>query len=816
MSKEKTRALASATVVGLVLATAISTGNVQAAQGKVDRFDGANRYETAAKVAKSNWEAGKTENVILVSGQGYADALSASLLAQKLNAPVLLTEKDTLNQDTKNTLDYLGAKHVYILGSEGVVSNNIKTSLESEGKAVTRLAGKDRYETNIAIANELVTNHGVAANEVLVVNGNRYLADALTAAPVAAKEGKILLLVGEDASTANEAKKFIDAHSSKVTVIGRDVTVSDVIYNKLGASKRINGGADRFETNRLVLKAFGLQGSHVYIANGQDNHLVDSLVASALAGKFNSPVLLVSNDKDNDTKAMEYLKNELKVNGKTDLNVVGSEAILSKDIEKEIDEMVKPEPTTPEGDLEQAGKSEEEIVNNKESEMEDAWNKIAINKAIEDTTKESAAAKVTADKTNKVVTDLFEEVKASGDEKLKAETSKIVTALDALNKKIAEVDSSNKDAAAKLVSAKLSTKDKVALTTELAKKAGEARIEADKLNVLMSDTINVFRQSGNARLLGKSLMASQQINELAEKAADASIAARNTAISIREQAKREAEIAKEKEKQAIIDSVKDAVNAENKEKDVEDAWGKVADEIAKEEAQKQAQKDLEKQAQKDSESVKEDAKKEDDAWSKVGQPEEKPAEKTLEVVKAEDEKTNVDEDSKTAEVEISLNTKDKNSIKIKLVEKEGDKSEVKTVEDAAVNLGEDPSVTKEVKDNTITLNATKEGKSTITITCGDKTVTLKVDVKNDTVVVPAPASKVTVSSGSIEGAVAGDKKITVVAGKKYKVTVDGVAKYVKADGSLSDSEEEVAALTGTEITGLTNGKEYKVEEIAQK
>ncbi|WP_050608141.1 cell wall-binding repeat-containing protein [Clostridium niameyense] len=343
MNKKSTRALASATVVGLVLTTAISTGNVQAAPGKVDRLDGANRYETAAKVATSNWKAGETKNVILVSGQGYADALSASLLAQKLDAPVLLTGKDSLDANTKNAINKLGAKNVYILGSKGVISENIKSSLENEGKTVKRLAGKDRYETNIAIANELVSNHGVSAKEVLVVNGNKYLADALTAAPVAAKEGKILLLVGEDESTANEAKKFIDAHSSKVTVIGRDVTVSDVIYNKLGASKRVKGGADRFETNRLVLDAFNMKGSHLYIANGQNDHLVDSLVASALAGKFNSPVVLVSNDKDTDAKAVKYMKENLKINDKTDLNVVGSEAILSDDLVKDIDSVVTPQ-----------------------------------------------------------------------------------------------------------------------------------------------------------------------------------------------------------------------------------------------------------------------------------------------------------------------------------------------------------------------------------------------------------------------------------------------------------------------------------------
>lgn len=340
MIKKSIKILSSSVILGLVLATSISTGNIKAAKGKVDRFGGTSRYETAAKVAKSNWKLGQTKNIILVSGKGYADALSASLLAKKLNAPILLTGRDILSIDTKKTIDELGIKNIYILGSEGVISRNIQSSLEKEGKRVQRLAGKNRFETNKVIANELVNNYGVKADEVLVVNGNRYLADALTAAPVAAKEGKILLLVGEDENTADEAKKFVDEHKSKVTVIGTDVTVSGNIYKRLSATKRVNGGKDRFETNRLVLKSFGVQGTHLYVANGQNNHLVDSLVASALAGKFDSPVVLVSNDETTDNKAIEYIKNELKITYNTDLNAVGSEAILSEGLIKKIENIV--------------------------------------------------------------------------------------------------------------------------------------------------------------------------------------------------------------------------------------------------------------------------------------------------------------------------------------------------------------------------------------------------------------------------------------------------------------------------------------------
>lgn len=71
-------------------------------------------------------------------------------------------------------------------------------------------------------------------------------------------------------------------------------------------------------------------------------------------------------------------------------------------------------------------------------------------------------------------------------------------------------------------------------------------------------------------------------------------------------------------------------------------------------------------------------------------------------------------------------------------------------------------------------------------------------------------STVGLSNGSL--GVAGNSKITgLTSGNKYKLTVGGSTKYVKADGTLSNVEAEVANLTGTEITGLTNGTSYKVE-----
>jgi hypothetical protein len=51
-------------------------------------------------------------------------------------------------------------------------------------------------------------------------------------------------------------------------------------------------GTDRFATNQAVLNALMYSYNKIYVANGIDAHLVDSLVASSLAAKSNSPIVL--------------------------------------------------------------------------------------------------------------------------------------------------------------------------------------------------------------------------------------------------------------------------------------------------------------------------------------------------------------------------------------------------------------------------------------------------------------------------------------------------------------------------------------------
>ncbi|ENK1244278.1 cell wall-binding repeat-containing protein [Clostridium botulinum] len=339
MNKKGTRALASATVVGLVLAT-VATGNVKAAPGDVNKVQGKDRYETAANVAKTNWKDG-AKDVIIASGNGYADSLSASVLAKKLNAPIILTTAGELNSNAKSALETLKPENVYVIGGNASVSEAVRSGLKKDYK-VTELGGKTRFETNLAVANHLVDKLGVKADNVMVVNGQDGFSDALSAAPVAAAKEQVLLIVGKDASTADLAANFVKKHNSKVTVIGTEGVVPAAVYNKLGATERVNGGADRFDTNLNIMKHFKLNADTMYVANATGDGYADALVASALAGKSGAPLVLVDTKDSASTKnAIKYISDSK--TDKTEVSTVGGSGVMPDEIVNEIETAVNPE-----------------------------------------------------------------------------------------------------------------------------------------------------------------------------------------------------------------------------------------------------------------------------------------------------------------------------------------------------------------------------------------------------------------------------------------------------------------------------------------
>lgn len=298
-------------VASVAVAGTLSVTKVQAAP-EVTRYNGMDRYETAAKVCEDGWKT-DTDNAVIVNGENFPDALSAAPLAKKLNAPILLTGSEILNPYTSAELTRLNVKNVYIVGGRGVVSQSIEDALKARKIKATRLGGSDRYETALQVAAKVGKK-----DEVAIINGNDFK-DGMTMASIAGLKGMPIILT-DGISMTSSVKKYLGNTSkmSQIYVVGDQNTISDSAISGLDNVKRIGSGND-YERNTSIIDAFQneLSTDTLYIASAKD--FPDSLGASALAPNTASPVLFVDSPMDSSTQGFlkKHIVNKLKILGGT-------------------------------------------------------------------------------------------------------------------------------------------------------------------------------------------------------------------------------------------------------------------------------------------------------------------------------------------------------------------------------------------------------------------------------------------------------------------------------------------------------------------
>ncbi|WP_125153164.1 cell wall-binding repeat-containing protein [Clostridium rectalis] len=308
---------------------------VATGEDRVQRIFGQNRFETSLNIAKklaSEKGNKKFENIIISSSYGFADALSGSVLAKKLEAPILLVEKDPKN--SLNIINYIKENlekdgKIYILGGEGVVNTNFEKTFSELGfKNVTRIWGKNRLETCRGIVSKLSVKNNTP---VVIVNGFNF-PDALSVSAPASINGYPIILSEKD-SMPDFAKELIKkTKPSEVFCIGGEGALSKNIENEiksLSSSSNITrlAGKNRYETSLNVNQHFK-NNETVIIASGEN--YPDALSGSALAGEVNGSLLLIN--ETNLNKQIKFLDKD-----KTDgVMILGGEAVVNKKVKDAI------------------------------------------------------------------------------------------------------------------------------------------------------------------------------------------------------------------------------------------------------------------------------------------------------------------------------------------------------------------------------------------------------------------------------------------------------------------------------------------------
>lgn len=283
---------------------------------------GEDRIETAIELSNKYYNSDDdnavtdvaADNVVLVGSQAIVDGLVASPLASEKHAPLLLTSKDKLDtnvkseikrvMDLKSTSGINTSKKVYLAGGVNSISKDVENELKDMGLKVVRLAGDDRYETSLEIADEI----GLDNDKAFVVGGTG-LADAMSIAPVAsqlkASNGDLdiadgdatpIVVVDGKAKTINSATQdFLD--NAQVDIIGGTNSVSkdveQAIEDATGKEPNRTSGDDRQATNAEVMKETDYfkkaEVENYFVAKDgstKEDQLVDALAAAPVAANF--------------------------------------------------------------------------------------------------------------------------------------------------------------------------------------------------------------------------------------------------------------------------------------------------------------------------------------------------------------------------------------------------------------------------------------------------------------------------------------------------------------------------------------------------
>ena len=211
----------------------------------VERHGGDNREETSLEVAEAvETLVGDKTDAFIVGGNGEADAMSIASVAAENGTPIIVSSVHGL---TKDALKYVKARHnktMTIIGGESVVSAEEYAKLDAltdDNKAVKRIAGKNRFETNAAIIKEYAKSNFTEA--VLVKDGQvnkGELIDALSAANYAAKNGAPIVLATDKITDAQKVELLGKkaATMTRLTQVGQGVarTTLESVAEFLGLS----------------------------------------------------------------------------------------------------------------------------------------------------------------------------------------------------------------------------------------------------------------------------------------------------------------------------------------------------------------------------------------------------------------------------------------------------------------------------------------------------------------------------------------------------------------------------------------------------
>jgi competence protein ComEC len=191
----------------------------------VTRLAGHDQYDTAIEIAK---QLGVSQEVSVVTGTDFADALSIASVSATKNDPIILVPKDYLPDSVNSYLSTNTITHSFIVGNADQISETVSSKFPN----AERITGTDKYSRNIEVLNKFDSKYDFGT--VFVATGNGF-ADALSGTAYAAKISAPIILVDKN-TLSSETQDYVNSKLQSVKnlrILGGEAVISSSLESAM-------------------------------------------------------------------------------------------------------------------------------------------------------------------------------------------------------------------------------------------------------------------------------------------------------------------------------------------------------------------------------------------------------------------------------------------------------------------------------------------------------------------------------------------------------------------------------------------------------
>ena len=200
---------------------------------KLERIDGENRYDTCLLIADKISEKVDINRVYIGSGNGEPDLISIASKAGHDKQPILLSKKDSINEDIYKWMISKNLEDAYIIGGKNKISDKVIEDLNEITKSDirnNRIYGKDRFETNSMVIEKFYKNSDM--ENLIIVDAND-VNSAFQMAPLSSKLDCPLFLAPTK-SLSESQLKILD-YSNVIHIYRLGNSIDNGVFKEINA-----------------------------------------------------------------------------------------------------------------------------------------------------------------------------------------------------------------------------------------------------------------------------------------------------------------------------------------------------------------------------------------------------------------------------------------------------------------------------------------------------------------------------------------------------------------------------------------------------